>query len=99
MEKREQIRSLLDSESSSKWVVALMTTTLIGTLQLAAENEGWLSRLFILVAVLVSIPAFKKDWERENIKKKYLESDQAKRSVHFPTIFGMVAYPLIIMVL
>ncbi|OGX78800.1 hypothetical protein A6395_10235 [Exiguobacterium sp. SH31] len=99
MDKRTQMRELMAIDDSGKWRVAFMTATLTFMLQFASENEWIPSILLVVVAVLTSIPALKKDWERENVKKRYLTSDDAKRLVHAHTYIGIMSYPLIIVLL
>lgn len=99
MDKRSQMQELMEIDDSGKWRVAFMAASLTFMLQLAFENE-WISPLLlVLVAVLTSIPALKKDWDRETIKKRYLVSEEAKRLVHVHTYVGILSYPLIIILL
>lgn len=99
MDKRRQIRELLAIDDTGKWRIAFMTATLTFMMQRASEHEWIPSALLVVVAVLTSIPALKKDWDRENIKKRYLTSDDAKRIVHAHTYAGVISYPCIIILL
>ncbi|WP_337874706.1 hypothetical protein [Exiguobacterium sp.] len=99
MNKREQMRELTAFDESGRWTVSIMSGVLALMLFFAVE-KGWMSLVGVLViSEIAALPAWKKTWDREAIKKRYLTSREAKRLAHWNSITGLVTYPFVIVFL
>ena len=99
MNKRDQMRELTTFDESGKWTVSMMSGALALMLFFAVE-KGWISLVgVLLISEIAALPAWKKTWDREAIKKRYLTSREAKRLAHWNSITGLVTYPFVIVFL
>ncbi|WP_214696881.1 hypothetical protein [Exiguobacterium sp. s160] len=99
MNKRDQMRELTAFDETGKWTVSMMSVALALMLFFAVE-KGWISLVgVLLISKIAALPAWKKTWSRESIKKRYLLSREAKRLAHWNSITGLTAYPFVIVFL
>ncbi|MDA5561711.1 hypothetical protein PJK55_13300 [Exiguobacterium sp. MMG028] len=99
MNKRDQMRELTAFDETGKWTVSMMSGALALMLFFAVE-KGWISLVGVLViSEIAALPAWKKTWDRESIKKRYLLSREAKRLAHWNSITDLISYPFVIVFL
>lgn len=97
MDKRSQMRELTAFDEKKHSTLAFLSAVFVGLMFFSSEYN-WLSPITVMcLSVVVSLPDFRKAWRRENIKKQYLTSQEAKRLVHLNSIFGLASLPLIVL--
>lgn len=97
MDKRSQMRELTAFDEAKHSTVAFISAVFAGLMFFSLEY-GWLSPVTVMfLGAVASLPDFQKTWRRENIKKQYLQSKEARRLIHFNSLFGLIFLPLILL--
>lgn len=99
MDKRAQMRDLLQFDSEKNRFFVVLSWLVVGGLFLSVE-KGWLTAEWtLLIGQLAYFPAMKKSWNRETIKHRYLTNEEAKRRIHLMTILSFMSFPILIILM
>lgn len=97
MNKRDQMRELTVYDQRKHSTLAFLSAVFTALMFFSLEYD-WLSSITVIfLSVAAGLPDFRKVWQRENIKKRFLKSEAAKRLIHLNSILGLVTLPFFLL--